>query len=105
MKKILLGLIISVFAFASATEVTTIDRKTTKNSIIFVYDVPDNNFNDLKSKPDFYKSLLTNMVCKNKNARLLADSMNIVYDYRKHSNNKDKVVITIKKGTCELLKQ
>ena len=104
MKKILLAFIIAIFAFGSATEVTTIDKKTTKDSIIFIYDVPDNNFNDLKSKPDFYKNLLTHMVCKNKNARLLADSMNIVYDYRKHSNNKDKVVITIKKGVCNTLK-
>ncbi len=104
MKKILLAFIIAIFAFGSATEVTTIEKKSTKDSIIFVYDVPDNNFNDLKSKPDFYKNLLTNMVCKNKSARLLADSMNIVYDYRKHSNNKDKVVITIKKGVCESLK-
>ncbi len=104
MKKVLLTFIFAIFAFGSATEVTTIDKKTTKDSIIFVYDVPDADFNDLKSKPDFYKNLLISMVCKNKNAKLLADTMNIVYDYRKHSNNNDKVVIKIKKGVCDTLK-
>jgi len=100
MKKILLSFIIAIFAFAGADKVTTIAKKSTKDSLIFVYDVPNKDFADLKSKPNFYKNLLTNMVCKNKNAKLLVDTLNIVYDYRKHSNNKDKVVITIKKGSC-----
>ena len=104
MKKLLLSIIIAILAFASSTEVTTIGKKTTKDSIIFTYDVPDKNFNALKSKPEFFKNLLITMVCKNKNAKLLSDSMNIVYDYRKHSNNNDKIVIKIKKGICNTLK-
>jgi len=101
MKKLLLSIIITIFAFAGADKVTTISKKVTKDSLIFVYDVPDKNFEELKSNPKFYKIVLTNMVCKNRNAKLLVDTLNIVYDYRKHSNNKDKIVITIKKGSCE----
>ena len=104
MKKILLITLSIMFAFASATKVTTIGNKTTKDSIIFTYDVPDKYFKDLKSRAKFFKNLLINMVCKNKSARFLSDSMNIIYDYRKHSNNNDKVVFTIKKGSCSKLK-
>ena len=101
MKKILLSLIIAIFAFGGATKVTTIEKKATKDSIIFVYDVPDTNFNNLKSKPTLYKKLIIKILCKNENAKLLSDTMNIVYDYRKHSDNTQKVVIKVKRGTCE----
>jgi len=101
MKKIFLSLLLTVFTFAGITHVTTISKKITKNSIVFTYDVPDNNFNDIKSQPKFYKKLLTNIVCKNKNAKFLLNNMNIVYNYKKHSNNQKEVVITIKKGSCK----
>ena len=99
MKKLIL-ILSAIIAFAGVNEVTTIEKKSTKDSIIFVYDVPDKNFEDLKSRPNFYKKLLISMICKNQNAKLLSDTLNIVYDYRKHSNLKDKVVIKIKKGVC-----
>jgi len=101
MKKLLLSLIIAIFAFGGATEVTTIGKKTTKDSLIFIYDVPDNNFNELEAQPEFYKKLLTKMVCKNQSAKLLTNTFNIIYDYRKHSNNNKKIVFKIKKGSCE----
>ena len=100
MKKILLITLSIMFAFASATKVTLISKKTTKNSIIFNYDVPDKNFNLLKKDPKFYKNLAKAMICKNKDARLLSNSMDIVYNYKKHSNNKDNVIIIIKQGSC-----
>ena len=104
MKKILLSIILSILAFASSKEVTILNQKITKDSIIFVYDVPDTKFNILKEKQKFYKNLLTKMECKNKNARLLMKNTNVIFDYRKHSNNNDKVVFTIKKGSCSKLK-
>jgi len=100
MKKLLLSIIIAIFASAGVNKVTTISQKVTKDALIFVYDVPDKNFEDLKSKPEFYKKLLTKILCKNQNAKLLVDTLNIVYNYKKHSNNQDKIVITIKKGAC-----
>ena len=102
MKKILSILIISMIVFAGENKVTTISKKLTKDSLIFVYDVPDKNFKDLQANPMFYKKLLINMLCKKKKAELLVDTFNIVYDYRKHSNNNYKYVIVIKKGSCDI---
>ena len=104
MKKILLSAVIAIFAFGSATEVTTISKKVTKDSLIFAYDVPDKSFNEFKSKPDFFKQIAINILCKKDDTRMLSNSMNIIYDYKKHSDNKDEVVIKIKKGVCDRLK-
>ena len=104
MKKIFLILILSIITFAGTNKVTLIKKEIKKDNLIFIYDTPTKNFNDLKQNPNFYKKILTNILCKKNDTKMLINIYNVTYDYRNHQNKNEKVVIKIKKGTCRYIK-
>jgi len=104
MKKIFLIVILSIIAFAGVNKITLIKKEIKKDNLIFIYDTPAKNFNDLKQNPDFYKKILTNILCKKDDTKMLINIYNVTYDYRNHQNINEKVIIKIKKGICRDIK-